>query len=1227
MWKGIELEVVLPFFFKTRMKTKVIWQDTMPECGDKRPPVWSIAFKPNGSEMVVGVGNRVLVYDALDGDLQHSLKGHKDTVYAVTYSADGKRFASGGADNTIIIWTSKAEGILKYSHNDSVQHLAYNPVTHSLASCTSSDFGLWSPEQKNVQKHKVLSKICCCAWTNDGQFLTLGHFNGTVSLRSKDGEEKICIERSGGAPIWCMQWKPPKEDQPYDILAVGCWDQTLSFWQISGAQHGKDRKLGFDPCSLGYCGDGEYIAIGGSDHKASLWTKEGVKLTTISEQKDWVWAVAPRPKHNDVAIGTNDGEIELVQMMFNTVHGLYKERYAYRDFMTDVIVQHLITEQKVRIKCRDYVKKIAVYKDRLAVQLPDRIVLYEVAGDVANNMHYKVKERINKRLDCNLLVMTSRHVILCHERKLQLYSFRGTKEREWVMESVIRYIKVIGGAPGREGVLIGLKNGAVFEVFINNPFPILLIRQNCSVRCLDLSMTRRKLAVVDNKNNCLVYDLKTSELLFKETNANSVSFNTEMEDMLCFSGNNMLSIKTGDYPVARQKMQGFVVGFTGSKIFCLHRISMQTIDVPQSASLYRFLEDKKYDQAYAVACLGVTESDWRLLATESLEKMRLGIARKAFIRVRDMRYIELLNHIEASKSGLRGDGKADDAVFLGRILSYQGRYNDAAKAFERSNNVDLAIEMYADLRNWDAAKAYAAKSKNINVTDLTRQQAEWSRDTADWKSAATMFSDSGDYERAIGLLIDHNGAEELVSLVRKLPNSEDGHLRRIAAFFQSNGHHKFAKETYVKLGAIGELMKLLMANGDWEAAMELAQNHPGQFNDNVFEPYAQYLAGEDRFEEAQAAYRRAGKPLMSIKLVASLAENAISEGRYTDAARHNFELAEEHLAVAQKAEDQADREMHIRKAKVADDHASMYHAYNFIWQYTEEPFTTLDAHTVFNASRYLLNVLGPLKKDPAGLSRVHILYALAQTSQQLEAFKLARWAYDRLQAYKIPFSWRDSVDIAIIHLQAKPYSDKEDLIPVCTRCYTSNALVNTANTGDICVQCGQQFQRCFLTFHPVPLVEFKLPEGMSREEGAKILEMDAPLEGDRAENASSILRKGDAMDDKIDQWRASVAAGTNPHGQGASGRSKQVEDEFGRRCLRFESGNYSPVEVDEGILRGIASEDIYVMECGGSQIPRYFRNMVGDGVDIVLNERRFFHGNDYEFCQLKGDHKPFVSNA
>ena len=55
---------------------------------------------------------QILIYQpfVFTGSLIQPLKGHKDTVYCVAYARDGKRFASGGADKCVIIWTAKLEG-------------------------------------------------------------------------------------------------------------------------------------------------------------------------------------------------------------------------------------------------------------------------------------------------------------------------------------------------------------------------------------------------------------------------------------------------------------------------------------------------------------------------------------------------------------------------------------------------------------------------------------------------------------------------------------------------------------------------------------------------------------------------------------------------------------------------------------------------------------------------------------------------------------------------------------------------------------------------------------------------------------------------------------------------------------------------------------------------------------------------------------------------------------
>jgi intraflagellar transport protein 122 len=99
----------------------------------------------------------------------------------------------------------------------------------------------------------------------------------------------------------------------------------------------------------------------------------------------------------------------------------------------------------------------------------------------------------------------------------------------------------------------------------------------------------------------------------------SCVWNSDLEDVLTYSGNGILSIRTGNKPALTQKSEATVQGFKGFQMFVIKDGRISLMDVPQSSTLVKFIEKKDFKMTYKLACLGVTNSDTKMLGIEALQ--------------------------------------------------------------------------------------------------------------------------------------------------------------------------------------------------------------------------------------------------------------------------------------------------------------------------------------------------------------------------------------------------------------------------------------------------------------------------------------------------------------------------------------------------------------------------------------------------------------------------------
>lgn len=211
---------------------------------------------------------------------------------------------------------------------------------------------------------------------------------------------------------------------------------------------------------------------------------------------------------------------------------------------------------------------------------------------------------------------------------------------------------------------------------------------------------------VDIQSTLTVTDLQTQETLFTTSGVAFSCFNSEVEDLICvtnsdssisvINGINSAASRLASFndagsnsplltstpEIQEQHIFGLALGFRGQKIFCLYRNSVVSqpfmcianitilshqmgVDVPQGLNMQRALEHGDIKTAYKIACLGATEADWKLLAMRSLRANFLSIAKNAFSRLKETKFLSLIDSIERRS----GSGSATSSVTSTAVVS------------------------------------------------------------------------------------------------------------------------------------------------------------------------------------------------------------------------------------------------------------------------------------------------------------------------------------------------------------------------------------------------------------------------------------------------------------------------------------------------------------------------------------------------------------------------------
>ncbi|CAE6529242.1 unnamed protein product [Rhizoctonia solani] len=242
--------------------------------------IWAVGFSPNGDRVASGSDDYTIrVWDPKTGEQLSLLSGHQtDDINTIAFSPDGTRLASGSSDRTICIWDldrKELEVAPFPAHGNKIQSLKFSPDGKHLASSSlDRTIQVWNPLNGKLTAGPFeghIGPIYSIAFSPDSTRIASGSADGTIQLW--DPKKGALADTSLGTHfdgVASVAFSPAGQ-----YMASCSYDATLRVWDISNdtpVQVGEPfRGHSVQVMSLAFSPDGARVVTGSVDGTARVW--------------------------------------------------------------------------------------------------------------------------------------------------------------------------------------------------------------------------------------------------------------------------------------------------------------------------------------------------------------------------------------------------------------------------------------------------------------------------------------------------------------------------------------------------------------------------------------------------------------------------------------------------------------------------------------------------------------------------------------------------------------------------------------------------------------------------------------------------------------------------------------------------------------------------------------------------------------------------------------------